>query len=59
MVDQYINAHAGTQNLFDIGKSDGNLQVGLSSALKSSYLHILCKQMHGLIDIIQPGCCNV
>ena len=29
MVDQYINAHAGTQNLFDIGKSDGKLKVGL------------------------------
>ena len=29
MVDQYINAHAGTQNLFDIGKSDSKLKVGL------------------------------
>lgn len=27
MVDQYIAAHAGTQNLFDIGKSDSTVQV--------------------------------
>ena len=27
MVDQYIDAHAGKQNLFDIGKPDLDIKV--------------------------------
>lgn len=27
MVDQYIDAHAGTQNLFDIGKPESDVKV--------------------------------
>ena len=28
MVDKYIDAHAGTQNLFDMGKSQNDAKVG-------------------------------
>ncbi|KAL3148158.1 hypothetical protein ABBQ38_014440 [Trebouxia sp. C0009 RCD-2024] len=39
MVDQYIAAHAGTQNLFDIGKSDSTVQVGeATSDSRSAFL---------------------
>ena len=31
MVDTYVNAHAGTQNLFDIGKSDNDVKVRISA----------------------------
>ena len=29
MVDKYISAHAGTQNLFDIGKSGNGVKVSM------------------------------
>ena len=28
MVDQYVNAHAGTHDLFDLGKPESNSKVG-------------------------------
>lgn len=39
MVDTYINAHAGTQNLFDIGKTQNEVKVGeATSQSRSAFL---------------------
>ena len=58
-VDQYISAHAGTQNLFDIGKTDTHVKVMLPSAFivySSAAIHLVRCLLSRVLSVPVP--CN-